>query len=302
MTTTGSERSNVSPTSPRRSYDEPVVTRDGHRLHVRDHPGRGPAVLLLHGFPDNLHLYDHVVDRLEGIRTITFDFLGYGASDKPAGHRYTFDGVTRDLAAVIDTLALDDVVLVPHDYSGLPAFDWALSNRDRVAGMVLLNTFYGNWPGLRTPEAIFLFSRPGLRVVARPVSARFDLFARLYRWQIGTRFITEPEVARAMVPTLLAQFEATPSAKQAFFDLNADLRSAIGLRTGRASELAALDVPVDVVFGELDHTLTGDLGRYVASLLPDARLRPIADAGHFPQLDRPAIVAQRILGLVGRTA
>lgn len=52
--------------------------------------GAEPAVVLLHGFPDDMHLYDWVLPDLTGRRrVITFDFLGWGDSDKPAGHAYT---------------------------------------------------------------------------------------------------------------------------------------------------------------------------------------------------------------------
>ncbi|MBI4793130.1 MAG: alpha/beta hydrolase, partial [Deltaproteobacteria bacterium] len=44
----------------------------------------------MHGFPDNLHLYDRLVPHLTPARrVVTFDFLGWGGSDKPAGYPYT---------------------------------------------------------------------------------------------------------------------------------------------------------------------------------------------------------------------
>jgi haloalkane dehalogenase len=74
------------------------------------------------------------------------------------------------------------VVLVAHDASGPPAIDWALAHPGRVAGLVLLNTYYCEMPTLRPPEAIWLFSTPVIRSVARPVSRMFGnwLFRRMY--------------------------------------------------------------------------------------------------------------------------
>ena len=51
---------------------------------------------------------------------VTFDFLGWGASDKPAGYAYTAVNQTGDLDAVIAHLRLATVVLVAHDASGPP--------------------------------------------------------------------------------------------------------------------------------------------------------------------------------------
>ena len=43
------------------AYQETFVQRDQHRIYVRDHPGAEPPIILMHGFPDNLHLYDRLV-------------------------------------------------------------------------------------------------------------------------------------------------------------------------------------------------------------------------------------------------
>jgi haloalkane dehalogenase len=42
-------------------YQEHLVPRGGHHIYAREYPGGGSAVVLLHGFPDDLHLYDRVV-------------------------------------------------------------------------------------------------------------------------------------------------------------------------------------------------------------------------------------------------
>jgi hypothetical protein len=41
-------------------YRETFVQRDRHPLYVREYPGEEPAIVLMHGFPDNLHLYDRL--------------------------------------------------------------------------------------------------------------------------------------------------------------------------------------------------------------------------------------------------
>jgi pimeloyl-ACP methyl ester carboxylesterase len=114
-----------------RRYTIRWADRDGHRIHVRDYAGPGPAIVLMHGFPDNLHLYDRLIPYLHpGRRVIAFDFLGWGASDKPAGYPYTATNQTGDLDAVIEHSGLDQVILVPHDASGPPAIDWAFGDAD----------------------------------------------------------------------------------------------------------------------------------------------------------------------------
>jgi haloalkane dehalogenase len=204
-------------------YREHMVPRGPYQIYAKEYPGEGPAIVLMHGFPDNMHLYDRLVPHLSGRRVVLFDFLGWGGSDKPASYPYTADNQTRDLDAVIEHLGIEDVVVVAHDASGPPAIDWALWHPESTAALVLLNTYYGRTPAARPPEAIFLFSTPVLRNVARFVSGRFDLFRRMYGWQVGTRFIRDEEVRKQFVPLFYEQFAATPSTKPAFFSLIADL-------------------------------------------------------------------------------
>jgi hypothetical protein len=107
------------------------VSRAGYRIAAFVHPGRGPAIVLCHGFPDNHHLYDSVVPLLKGHEVVSFDFLGWGQSSKPAHYDYTFAGQEQDLNAVIQGLHLGKVVLVAHDASVPAVLNWALEHRVR---------------------------------------------------------------------------------------------------------------------------------------------------------------------------
>src|SRR6266567_2761622 len=215
------------------SYTEHVVQRGPYHMYAREYPGEEPAIVLMHGFPDNLHLYDRLLPWLiTSRRVVTFDFLGWGESEKPAGYPYTAANQAEDLDAVIAQLKLEQVVLVAHDASGPPAIDWALAHAERVAALVLLNTYYCEMPTLRPPEAVWLFSTPVVRNIARPVSEMFghSIFRRMYQWQVG-RFFRDAEVRDEFLPLLYQQFDATPSARSAFFRLNEDLLPTIRSRT-----------------------------------------------------------------------
>jgi pimeloyl-ACP methyl ester carboxylesterase len=276
-------------------YREHMVLRGPYRIYAREHRGEEPAIVLMHGFPDNLHLYDRLVPHFSGRRVVRFDFLGWGRSDKPEGYPYTADNQTRDLGAVIEHLGLDSVVLVAHDASGPPAIDWALAHPDRTAALVLLNTYYGRTSSLRRPEAIFLFSTPVLRNIARFVSGRFDLFRRMYWWQVGKRFIRSEEVREEFVPLLYEQFAATPSTKPAFFTLNNDLLGTVRSRAGAEPEMRAFGRPVRIIFGEADRSLNAGVARDFHEKFPMSELFLLPGARHFPQLDEPEEVARLIL-------
>jgi pimeloyl-ACP methyl ester carboxylesterase len=279
-------------------YQESWVQRGQHRIYVRDYPGEAPPVVLLHGFPDNLHLYDRLVPELAGRRLVSFDFLGWGASDKPTGYPYTAANQTGDLDAVIEHLQLGSVVLVAHDASGPPAIDWALDHPQRVAALVLLNTYYCNMPGLRPPEAIWLFSTPIVGWVARPVSRLFGdlVFRRMYHWQVG-RFVGDPKVREQFLPLLYRQFTAHPSAHEAFFGLNRDLLATIASRTANVLRLRGFTRPVRIIFGAADPYLNRQVAHRFHQLLPTSELFLLDGARHYVQLDEPQQVARLILAI-----
>ena len=281
------------------TFHERFVRRAQSRINVREYPGAEPAIVLMHGFPDNLPLYDRLVPYLSPPRrVVTFDFLGWGKSDKPRGYPYTAANQIGDLDAVITELKLEHVVLVVHDASGPPGIDWALAHAERVAGLVLLNTYYRDMPTLRRPKAIWLFSTPGLREITRPVSQMFGnwLFRRTYRWQVGS-FIRDAEVRRHFVPLLYEQFDATPSARPAFFRLNEDLLSAVSSRNANIPRLREFKRPVRIIFGDTDPSLNAGVARTFHELLPHSELFLIPGARHFVQLDEPEQVARLILAM-----
>lgn len=291
---------NLSPNA--RGYREHLVPRGPHHLYARDYPGEEPAIVLLHGFPDNQHLYDRLVPELAKRRVVAFDFLGWGASDKPVGYPYTASNQTGDLDAVIKRLQLASVVLVAHDASGPPAIDWALDHPERISALVLLNTYYCRMPRrLRPPEAIWLFSTPIVRNVARPASMWFGglLFRRMYQWQVG-RFFRDAEVRARFVPQLYEQFTKSPSTHEAFFGLNRDLPSTLTSRLSEVPRLRRFGRPVRIVFGAADPYLNRRVARRLRELFPTSELFLLSGARHYVQMDEPRKVARLILALPPR--
>lgn len=96
--------------------------------------GAGPAILLLHGFPQTRALWARVAPRLAGRFTVVAaDLRGYGGSSKPRGaEHYTFREMGRDQFALMSALGHDRFHLVGHDRGGRTAHRMALD--DEAAG------------------------------------------------------------------------------------------------------------------------------------------------------------------------
>jgi pimeloyl-ACP methyl ester carboxylesterase len=99
-------------------------------------------------------------------------------------------------------------------------------------------------------------------------------------WQVG-RFIRDADVRREFVPLLYQQFDATPSARPAFFRLNEDLRE--------------FRRPVRIIFGDADPSLNSGVARMFHEFLPGSELFLIPGARHFVQLHEPEQVVRLIL-------
>lgn len=128
----------------------PVPVLDTEMAYVDT--GAGEPVVFLHGNPTSAYLWRNVLPLVAGdARCLAPDLVGMGRSGPSSTGAYTFDDHARHLDAWFDLLALDDVVLVLHDWGGGLGFDWARRNPDRVAGIAYMETFVGpltwdEWP------------------------------------------------------------------------------------------------------------------------------------------------------------
>jgi pimeloyl-ACP methyl ester carboxylesterase len=86
-----------------------------HRVFVREQPGAGPPLLLLHGYPSSSFDWRHLFALLPQRRLLAFDFLGFGLSDKPRDHRYSLLGAADLVEAIVGRFADEPVAIAAHD-------------------------------------------------------------------------------------------------------------------------------------------------------------------------------------------
>jgi pimeloyl-ACP methyl ester carboxylesterase len=97
-------------------------------FHVVDE-GKGPAVLLLHGFPDSSYLWRHQVPALRaaGYRVVAPDLRGFGKSSRPVGvEHYAMPHLIGDVVGLLDGLGIDRAHVVGHDWGA--ALAWAFAS------------------------------------------------------------------------------------------------------------------------------------------------------------------------------
>jgi pimeloyl-ACP methyl ester carboxylesterase len=282
-------------------FVEHRVPRQYGSLYVREYAGDGPAFVLMHGFPDNLHIYDDLVPHLlaSGRRIVTFDFLGFGASDKPGGAIYSFAQQLGDLKAVVDELGLGTIVPVAHDASGAAAINFAIDYPEHTASLVILNAAFADVPGAGWPELIELFATPSLKALAGALIQSPEQFGWVVDFQ-RRQFkdgLAEKHKARYdafLGPIIDGNFRSRPSSAPAFVQMTAQFFEELARNTTRIPRMEALDIPVTVIWGENDPYITVSAARDFQSHLRHATLRLIA-AGHWLQIDEPELVAREML-------
>ncbi|ONK77355.1 uncharacterized protein A4U43_C02F5670 [Asparagus officinalis] len=119
-----------------------VEMQEALTLHVAHigKEGKG-TIVFLHGFPEIWYTWRHQMLAMAeaGYRAIAPDCRGYGLSEQPKGEgNNKWEDLVDDLLAILDILHIPKAFIVGKDFGAIPAYDFALSNPDRVSGVVTL--------------------------------------------------------------------------------------------------------------------------------------------------------------------
>ncbi|XAR49159.1 Soluble epoxide hydrolase [Bertholletia excelsa] len=135
-----------------------MVNINGITMHVAE-KGKGPdVVLFLHGFPELWYTWRHQIAALAaaGYRAVAPDLRGYGDSDAPiSAAAYTCHHTAGDIISLIDSLGVDKVYLVAHDWGAFIGWYVCLFRPDKVKAYVSLTVpFRPRHPKLKPVETM----------------------------------------------------------------------------------------------------------------------------------------------------
>jgi haloalkane dehalogenase len=278
---------------------------EGGRLHYVDE-GDGRPVVLLHGNPAWSYLYRRFIPALRqaGCRAIAIDLLGFGRSDKPADPAaYTIERHAQRLASVLDSLDLRGACLVVHDWGGPIGLPWAVGNPDRVARLMILNTFAPALPGPMGKGLTLRLLRT--RGLGELIATRRDGLTEDFLLGAGTRHRKErldddaKRAYRAPHPDRASRTGVLAFPRQVPLEAGGPVaeltrRTEEGLRRDFADRPAQICWGMrDVLFGERVLDLWRDV-------LPGAPVLRLEDAGHFIQEDAHERVIPALLELLER--
>jgi len=270
------------------------------RMHYLDEgEDDGSPVVCLHGEPTWSYMYRDVIPPLvtAGHRVLVPDAIGFGRSDKlTAPSDYSLQMALEHLHSLIEAVDIAGITLVVHDWGGMIGLAYAAHYPERVARLVIMNTF------LPTGEEE---KSRGFRVWRRFVEKTPDL-------PVGTVVERAIQDADHWSEDVRAAYDApfpTPESKAGaavwplLVPMSSDAPMAEIVRRTR-SRLARWSKPALVLFAP-DDPILGEAFSFFRSMIPTASRQPetlIPGAGHFLPEERGTSVAEHVLDFLARTS
>ena len=130
-------------------FPDPKIINTGEIRMAVHEIGSGRPIVLVHGFPELAFSWRKQMSALAyaGYRVIAPDMRGYGGTDKPPNvSDYTIQKLIGDLTGLMDALAIDQPVVVGHDWGAIVAWQMSLLAPKRMGGLIALNIPFFNRP------------------------------------------------------------------------------------------------------------------------------------------------------------
>jgi pimeloyl-ACP methyl ester carboxylesterase len=264
------------------SFHPREIKTNGTEIFVRV-GGRGPAVVLLHGYGETGDMWAPLAAALVHDHTVIVpDLRGMGLSSHPAGG---YDKKTQgeDIAGLLDALKIDKVALVTHDIGNMVGYAFAAEHPDRVTKFALLDAplpGVGPWEEILKNPLLWHF-RFGGPDMERLVKGR----ERIYLDRFWNDFSADPKKFDEASREHYARLYARPGAMHSGFEqFKAFDQDAIDNKAFLAKGL--LTMPVLAVGGEKS------FGPMMATVMRSAAINVreavIPHAGHWLMEENPA--------------
>jgi pimeloyl-ACP methyl ester carboxylesterase len=252
----------------------PYLDRDGVRIYYETH-GRGPALLLTHGYAADAQMWAPQLDPLgERFSLILWDMRGHGRSDYPDDQaQYSEQATVADMAALLDAAGAPSAIIAGLSLGGYMSLAFQLAFPNRTDALLILDT----GPGYKSDAA-----RAQWNARALETAARFEM--------------------EGLGPNFGASAERRASAHRNATGLVRAGRGMLTQKDARViSSLPDIRAPTLVLVGADDAPFL-NAADYMAAKIPGARKVVIANAGHAANIDQPAAFNEAVLSFLGGVA
>jgi len=273
-----------------RNYKQHAITTpDDVTLNVQEWGNaNGPAILFIHGYSQAHIIWDKQVNDpklADKFRMITFDLRGHGMSDKPENADYYRDGKrwADDVATIIDSLNLDDPVLVATSMGGgIPGDYVPHHGEDKIGGFKFVGAILMDEPNQ--------WFGPATRYFEPMTSADMDTAINGTKRFVESTYVTTP--SEEEVRTMIAYTMMTPR----------HVRMAL---LGRPADYERywqeLKAPVLLSHGLEDQVIDPGMSKNAEELFEHAETSYMDGIGHIPFLEAPERFNNELVKFVGKS-
>lgn len=274
------------------------VAVNGTRLWV-ERAGKGPPVLLLHGFPETNRSWDLQVPFLihHGYSVVRPDLRGYGQSDRPE-HGYDIENLARDIAGLIQELALTPVRLVGHDWGGGIAWETATRFPELLSSLTVIacphpvifaRALRTNRRQMKRSWYIAFFQLPGLPESWLQKNDGANI-GRMFRSGSPGEARMPREIVEAAQQSL-----SKPGALRGPLAYYRTAFRAGAKRPPTPADYPPIPLPVTLIWGEADSCLGTELLHGSERYAPRLTRHVVSNAGHFVHQESPDTVNRMLL-------
>lgn len=277
------------------SFKTQTIKTNGTSLHVRV-GGKGPAVVLLHGFADTGDMWAPAAIALMKDHTVIVpDLRGMGLSAHP-DDGYTKKNQAVDIAGVMDALKIDKADLVTHDIGNMVGYALAAQYRKRITKWVVIDAplpGIGDWDKIKQSPLLWHFNFRGPDM-ERLVAGRERIYLDRFYNELSADPKKIDEATRAHYAKLYARPHAMHDAFEQFkaFDQDAIDNQAMLASSGKLS-LPVLAAGAEKSAG----TSQADVLRFVAS---DVTGAIVPASGHWIMEENPDATVKLITDFLSR--
>ena len=263
-----------------------------HSIQVHQTDGEGPPLLLLHGFPSSSYDFRALLGALPGRRTLTFDFLGFGLSDKPRDHLYRL-GWQADLVEemVHRHFPGEQVFLIAHDMGTSVSTELFARDLEGKLGFAMTGAMLFNG-SMILEKATLTRSQKLLRGRVGPLASKLSNYP-VFRREFGAVFSPDHPLGadeaadqwslvchnggRTLGHRLIHYLEERERLTERWHGAIRDWKASLSL-----------------TWGELDPVATVSVLEALIELRPGVPVERLPRLGHYPQVEDPAAIASAI--------
>jgi len=265
------------------------IQTNGTTLHVRV-GGKGPAVVLLHGFGDTGDMWEPLAKELARDHTVIVpDLRGMGLSSHPEGG-YDKETQGRDIAGVLDSLEVGKVDVVGHDIGNMVAYSFSAQFPARVTHLVLMDAplpGIGPWNDILANPIVWHFNFRGPDV-ERLVAGRERIYLDRFYNELSYDPAKIDEQTREHYASLYARPGAMHSAFNQFAAFSQDAKD----NQARFAKTGKLNMPVLAAGGE--KSLGAGMQTYADAAFTHVKGLIVPKAGHWIMEEQPDFIVAHI--------